>query len=194
MKDSPTIFGMSAIFLSANCLVMMFIVFLQSAVKDGSVEDLIKAKIPQGAQPRNPQRKDDFDVEITKERENKDFLPSTDDLNDIFTINKAEFRAKWESPAYTSGLMNFFGQLSNPFKRIMTLVLWIISIGILVVYSFTVYSKFEKSKFGFIVMIAVITTDILVYLIQNAEIMKTATPLAITLFLNRFFLIIFGAE
>jgi len=56
LKDNPTIFGMSAIFLSANCLVMMFIVFLQSAVKDGSVEDLIKAKIPQGAQPRNPQR------------------------------------------------------------------------------------------------------------------------------------------
>ena len=101
----------------------------------------------------------------------------------------------WESPAYSSGLMNFFGSLSERIKRFITLLLWIFATGILVVYSFVVKSYFpESSRFGFITMIAVLTTDILVYLIQNAEIMKTATPMAITLFLNRFFLIVFGAE
>ena len=48
MNPDRTLFGMSAIFLSANCLVMVAIVFLQSAVKEGSIEDLIKAKIPRG--------------------------------------------------------------------------------------------------------------------------------------------------
>jgi hypothetical protein len=91
--------------------------------------------------------------------------------------------------------MNFFGSFSDAVKRIATLVLWIIATGILVVYSFVVKNYFpDNSRFGFIIMIAILTTDILVYLIQNAQIMKTATPMAVSLFLNRFFLIIFGAE
>jgi hypothetical protein len=56
LNPDRTLFGMSAIFLSANCLIMMIIVFLQSAVKEGAVEDLIDAKIPKGAQPRDPAR------------------------------------------------------------------------------------------------------------------------------------------
>jgi len=165
MNPDRTLFGMSAIFLSANCLVMVAIVFLQSAVKEGSIEDLIKTKIPLGSQAKDPSRKEDFNVEIARERENKDFLPSSDDLNDIFTINKAEFRSRWEYPSYSSGLINFFGRLSNNVKRIITLVLWILATGILVVYSFVVYSYFDKSRFGFTIMIAILTTDILVYLI-----------------------------
>jgi hypothetical protein len=87
-------------------------------------------------------------------------------LNDIFTINKAEYRSRWEFPAYSSGLMNFFGSLSNAIKIIITLVLWILATGILVVYSFVIKSYFpDNSRFGFIIMIAILTTDVLVYLI-----------------------------
>jgi len=43
-------------------------------------------------------------------------------------------------------------------------------------------------------MIAIITTDFLVFLIQNAQIMKTATPMCFTLILNRLLLIIFGGD
>lgn len=51
-------------------------------------------------------------------------------------------------------------------KRIVTLVLWVVATGILVVYSFSIKSYFpENSRFGFIIMIAILTTDILVYLI-----------------------------
>ncbi len=49
MSPKPSLFGMSAIFLSANCLVMTMIVFLQSAVKDGSIDDIIKTKLPKGS-------------------------------------------------------------------------------------------------------------------------------------------------
>ncbi len=80
-------------------------------------------------------------------------------------------------------------------KRLITIGLWVIATGILVVYSFVIKHYFPlTSRFGFITMIAILTTDVLVYLIQNAEIVKTATPLALTLFINRFFLIIFGSE
>lgn len=164
-------------------------------MKDGSIEDLIAAKIPVGAQPKDKFRQVDFNDEIQKERDNKDFLPSTDDLNDLFTINKPEYRSKWEYPSYGSGLINFFGSLNTTTRRIITLVLWVVATGILVVYSFVVNSYFPSdSRFGFIIMIAILTTDVIVYLIQNAHIMKTATPLAVSLFLNRFFLIVFGSS
>lgn len=171
LSVNPSLFGMSAIFLSANCLVMMMIVFLQSAVKDGSIEDIIKTKLPVGSQPRNPSRNEDFEQEIAKERDNKDYLPTTDCLNDIFTIAKPEYNSKFESPAYSSGLQNFFGNLNPNIKRGVTIGLWLIATGILVIYSFVIRSKFpETSRYGFITMIAILTTDVLVYLIQNAEI------------------------
>lgn len=43
-------------------------------------------------------------------------------------------------------------------------------------------------------MIAILTSDVLLFLVHNAEIVKTATPLCVLLFLNRFLLIIFGID
>ncbi len=93
-------------------------------------------------------------------------MPSTDDLNDIFTIGKPEYNSKFESAAFSSGLQNFFGNLDPNIKRIVAVALWILATGILVVYSFVIKSKFpETSRYGFITMIAILTTDVLVYLI-----------------------------
>jgi len=57
---------------------MLIIVFIQSSVKDGSVDDLIKARIPvtDGVRPpRDPEREVDFDQEIANEKDNKEFQP-----------------------------------------------------------------------------------------------------------------------
>lgn len=43
-------------------------------------------------------------------------------------------------------------------------------------------------------MIAVILTDIILYLIYNSKIVDTATPLALTLMLNRLLLFVFGGD
>jgi hypothetical protein len=92
-------------------------------------------------------------------------------------------------------MQNYFAGLSTATKRIVTISLWALAIGILIVYSFVMAFTFEdKSALGFITMIAILTTDVLVYLIQQAEIIKTATPLSLTLIFNRILLIIFGGE
>jgi hypothetical protein len=92
-------------------------------------------------------------------------------------------------------LQNFLGNLDPNIKRLITFFIWILATAILVIYAFVFRARFpQASNLGFITMIAILTTDVLVYLIQNAEIVKTATPLATTLFLNRFFLIIFGVQ
>jgi hypothetical protein len=85
--------------------------------------------------------------------------------------------------------------LSPKALRITTLILWIVATGILVVYSYVLKKQFPlKGDLGFITMIALLTTDVLVFLIANANIVKTATPLCFTLFLNRFLLIIYGGD
>jgi hypothetical protein len=55
---------MNAIFLSANCLVMMLLVFINSAVVDSSIQDVIRLKVPAAAQlgrsPPDENRNQDF--------------------------------------------------------------------------------------------------------------------------------------
>jgi hypothetical protein len=174
MSDNVTVFGLSAIFLSANGLIMMIIVFIQSAVKDGSIDDLIKARIPAAdlsIPPKDITRQEDFNEEINKEREDKAYFPNTNDFYDVFTIGKPQFITKTESTAFSSGLQNYFGSLNPNIKRIITVGLWILATGILVVYSIVVKNKSASSEnLGFLIMIALLTTDVLVYLIQHAEI------------------------
>lgn len=52
----------------------------------------------------------------------------------------------------------------------------------------------EESKLGFVTMVAILVTDIILYLIYNSRIVETATPLALTLFLNRLLLFVFGGD
>ena len=49
LTSTPTIFGFSVVFLAANLIVMIAIVFLNLAVKNSSIDDLIKNKLPTGA-------------------------------------------------------------------------------------------------------------------------------------------------
>lgn len=91
--------------------------------------------------------------------------------------------------------MNVFGSLRLFFKRSLQLTIWGIGVAVLIIYSYQVKALFPESKqLGFITMIAIITTDFLVFLIQNARIMKTATPMCFSLILNRLLLIIFGGD
>jgi hypothetical protein len=43
-------------------------------------------------------------------------------------------------------------------------------------------------------MVAILFTDVILYLIYNSKIVQTATPLALTLFLNRLLLFVFGGD
>lgn len=79
----PTEFSLSAIFLASNCLVMIIVVFLNNNISRGSIEEVIKKKLParhppnaEGISPtRNPEREIDFQDEIKEERRNKEYFP-----------------------------------------------------------------------------------------------------------------------
>jgi hypothetical protein len=199
IPGTKTTFGVSVVFLSLNCLIMMFLVFVNSAVRDCSIEDIVNKRLQtaqQAGQPvPDPTRKGDFQSETKNERDNKQFHPSQEDVFDIFTIGREKHRRGFIGTAFGSGVQNFFAGLRPIVKRSVQLFLWCLSVAVLIVYSYQMKSLFPTQKaLGFITMIAIVTTDFLVFLIQNAQIMKTATPMCFSLILNRLLLIIFGGD
>ena len=69
-----------------------------------------------------------------------------------------------------------------------------ISVGLLVIYAFTVYNAMDESWLGFVTMIAVVITDFILYLIYNSKIIISSTMLSVTVIFNRLFLFVFGGE
>jgi hypothetical protein len=59
-----TVFGISIVYLSLNCLIMMFLVFMNSAVRNSSIMDFIASKVPSAQQIGkglpDPRRQTDF--------------------------------------------------------------------------------------------------------------------------------------
>jgi drug/metabolite transporter (DMT)-like permease len=76
VPEKNSTFGISSVFLSANCLVMMAIVFMNHSVTNGSIDDLIQNKIQPGGAVRDPNRTTDFDQEVDSEKLNKDYVPT----------------------------------------------------------------------------------------------------------------------
>ena len=64
VPETTSTFGISAVFLSANCLVMMAIVFINHPVAHGSIDDLIANKLAKGNAQRDPNREQEFEKEI----------------------------------------------------------------------------------------------------------------------------------
>ena len=70
LDTRPSYFGFSAIFLCANCMIMLIIVFLNMGIKGGSIRDLLNEKLEKG-DPRDINRETDFLEEINEEKANK---------------------------------------------------------------------------------------------------------------------------
>jgi hypothetical protein len=51
-----------------------------------------------------------------------------------------------------------------------------------------------ESLMGFVTMVTILITDVILYFIYNSKIVETTTPLAFTLFLNRLLLFVFGGD
>jgi hypothetical protein len=45
MDDNPTVFGISSVFLMANLIIMILLVYINTAVRGGSIDDIIKKKM-----------------------------------------------------------------------------------------------------------------------------------------------------
>ena len=191
MDDNSSFFGYSAIFLCVNCMIMIVIVYLNSGIHEGSMRFILSSLVEKG-EPRDENRDMDFIEEINEEKANKQYYPSFHDIIDLFTIAKVSDQSL--DSVFGGGLQFRYSQLSKAWQRTISMFLWCCATAILVVYSYVIKWNMGGSSLGFVVMVTVLVTDVILYAIYNSKIVETATPLAIILFLNRLLLFVFGGD
>lgn len=132
--------------------------------------------------------------EVNEERADKSYFPTYNDVVDLFTLaNNIEGEDDLGS-AFGGGLQSAFRAMTIRSQRLITFFLWCFSTGILVVYSFVIYWYMDSSRLGFVTMIAVLLTDVFIYLIWNSKITKTPTVLCFSAMFNRLLLYVFGGN
>jgi hypothetical protein len=99
---SRSYFGFSAVYLNANYIVLLFTVFLNSGISDGSITDVINNKFQKGEE-LDPERETDFLEEINEQRANKQFQPTFHDIIDLFTVGNTETEELLKGSAFGGG-------------------------------------------------------------------------------------------
>jgi hypothetical protein len=79
-------------------------------------------------------------------------------------------------------------------RRGITFFLWCVATAILIIYSYVIYWKMDNSRLGFVTMIAVLLTDVFVYLVWNSGVTQSYTVLCLSCMLNRLMLFVFGGN
>jgi len=67
-------------------------------------------------------------------------------------------------------------------------------VAVLIIYSYVVYWNQNESQHGFVIMFAVLVGDFILWLMYLGKIMSSTLYLTVTAIINRFFLVIFGAD
>lgn len=70
LAQNVSYFGYSSVFLCANCMIMMIIIYLNMGFVGGTVKDLLTHKMEKG-EPLDDERESDFLEEVNEERANK---------------------------------------------------------------------------------------------------------------------------
>lgn len=193
-ESSNSYFGFSTVFLNANCCIMILTIFLNSAIKGGSVSDILMNKLPKSNKMPDREREDDFLEEVQEQRSNKSYFPCFEDVIDLFTIGGMEGDKDDLGSAFGGGLQSAFHSLPTPIRRTISFFLWCCATAILIVYAYVIYWYMDKSRLGFVTMIAVLMTDVFVYLIYNSGITQSYTVLCFACMLNRLMLYVFGGN
>ena len=191
LTNDKSFFGLSAIFLNANYMIMLLILYLNSGIPGGSIRELLLHKMPRG-DGKDPNRDQDFFEELKEERTNKQFNPTLEDVLDLFTIGKN--MESTSSSSFGGGLQYKFGKRPICQRRLINAFFWCLATSILVVYSYVIKWYMNDSKLGFVIMIVILITDVFTYMFYNSRLLKTSTPLAIIFFLNRLLLFCLGGE
>jgi len=86
MDDDETYFGISAIFLTANGMIMIVTVFLNNPQGALSINEVVN-KLPEGP-PLDIMRSSNYDDEITDAYEKDDYIPTQNEIFEMFTVNR----------------------------------------------------------------------------------------------------------
>jgi hypothetical protein len=83
--QSDSFFGYSCIFLNCNCVLVVALIFLYTGKRNSSIKDFLFSKLTHGDAP-DKTRTENFEEEIMKQRNDDTFVPTFEEVADLFTI------------------------------------------------------------------------------------------------------------
>jgi hypothetical protein len=128
IEENDHFFGISSIFLTANAVVMIIIVFMNTADRGTHVGTIVKA-LPEGDK-LDISRASTYDDEITEAWKDDDYVPTQNEIFEMFTINQAS-QKRGLVGVFEGGLLKIFNHMSPKLRRMITVMLYIIAIAIL---------------------------------------------------------------
>ena len=122
------------------------------------------------------------------DRNRPDYKPTKGEVFSIFSIAKEPEELR--NTILGGGFQTFFSSYSLSVQRFILIFLYLIAIGVLVVYAWIIYEKSNFPYLGPTTAIAVVTTDVIVFLLIGSKL--TNGPLKICLIMVAFRAFLFG--
>jgi hypothetical protein len=191
MEDDDSFFGLSAIFLTANTIIMIVIVFMNSERTGTSIGEIV-AQLP-GGEELDIRREVDYDDEITEAYKDDDYMPTQNEIFEMYTVSKASRRRNLLG-VFEGGLIKIFVGINPRMKFILSVILYLIALSILGIYALLDYLVRDDSKLGIITACAVVATDVLLYLFGCSIIATSAGEISLHLVLFRICLFVLGGN
>lgn len=125
MEDDDSFFGLSAIFLTANAIIMIIIVFMNTSKTGTSVGEIVN-KLPVGDE-LDIHREKSYSDEITEAYKDDDYIPTQNEVFEMFTINRASKKRKLLG-VFDGGIVNLFTKMSPRAKFCFSAFLYFLAL------------------------------------------------------------------
>ena len=210
-SKGKSFFGVSAVFLTFNAFFLLIIIFLSFSFSSASFEEIFfYIKNHQILNLTKNSLKGDFPTSeelIQAERLDNNYQPSSEEIIELSSFlkeqnNQINNNKLFSNTILGDGIIFKYIKKSPKWKKyLILLIIYIISLGILAGYSYTVYAIYHctkndnKERLGVLTSIAAITTDIILYFFSQQYFLKYG-PLEISflMIIIRIFLYAFGGD
>eukprot|EP00359_Climacostomum_virens_P005569 CAMPEP_0204912218 /NCGR_PEP_ID=MMETSP1397-20131031/10410_1 /ASSEMBLY_ACC=CAM_ASM_000891 /TAXON_ID=49980 /ORGANISM="Climacostomum Climacostomum virens, Strain Stock W-24" /LENGTH=1540 /DNA_ID=CAMNT_0052083079 /DNA_START=351 /DNA_END=4973 /DNA_ORIENTATION=- len=184
----PTFFGVSAIFLSLNLIVVIILMFLTQSEGGNSIIDLIN-QLEQGEPIQYPPDSKTL-AEVIAEESSEQYSLTRTHIYDLFTLEKAQDK---ETSPVGGGLQYLFTRNQTPASKAFWFVAgYILALAILVAYSLLSWFTTDHGDQGIINSVCIVSLDIVIYFYIYARLSQGPLEASIIAFIIRLFIVIFA--
>lgn len=191
VKGNVSFFAISVIFLTPNGVILILVAFLAGRKEGAAVSEIVQA-LPEG-EVLDVKREVTYEDEITKAYEFDEYIPTQNEIFEMFTLNKAKDVGKIMGP-FEGGLLKMFYKMSKIKRILIVLTLYFISLVILGIYAMLDYLVRNHSGLGIITMCTVIATDFIIYLYNQSDCVVNPAEISVHIMLFRLLLFICGGD
>ncbi len=186
--EKRSFFGISAVFLSYNCVVVMFVIFLNTWKNAVNFLDVLADKLQLKTETSTVDLEQDFTRQVAEQESNKAYQITKEELDHFYTIKEED------SSLLSGGAIRQFGALQLSTKVTISVALYVFSVCILVGYAFIIYNCTDEYRLGFVIFIAIVTTDCVLYCFYYVGLSQSVLQLSFLAIMIRLCFFGFGGD